>query len=339
MVAEADKLEKARRSRLVAMILPAVVGSFTVTFVNEFRGEYMFYPIRPELLLVLGYGFVAFSALIVLMTYLQMGTKGFFANRSTEQATQLHTERIIASLQDELMDVKARLGRVLSQIENQPDGKITEDDRKEIASQLRTKISAETNEEIFAEFKEHASKNIEAFISQQDVREMLRISRYRLERELAALGWRGNLNLAFGAITTIIGLGILGASVYSEVVASKDIWSFASHFLPRLTLVIFIEIFAYFFLSLYRASLQEIKYFQNELTNVESKQAALIAAIDMDDHVAINKVLTALAETERNHVISKDQTTVELEKVRVDRASNNEMLKLFTELFKKNQGS
>lgn len=40
-----------------------------------------------------------------------------------------------------------------------------------------------------------------------------------------------------------------------------------------------IELFAYFFLSLYRTSLQKIKYFQNELTNIEAKQIALRAAL------------------------------------------------------------
>jgi len=36
-----------------------------------------------------------------------------------------------------------------------------------------------------------------------------------------------------------------------------------------------IELFAYFFLKLYKSDLSEIKYFQNELTNVEMRYAAV----------------------------------------------------------------
>jgi hypothetical protein len=39
-----------------------------------------------------------------------------------------------------------------------------------------------------------------------------------------------------------------------------------TEFSPRLSLVIVVELFAYFFLGLYKSNLQEIKYFQRHST-------------------------------------------------------------------------
>jgi hypothetical protein len=46
--------------------------------------------------------------------------------------------------------------------------------------------------------------------------------------------------------------------------------------------------------------LEEIKFFQNELTNIQQKQIALIAATDLLDAGAQREVIIALAQTDRN---------------------------------------
>lgn len=86
-----------------------------------------------------------------------------------------------------------------------------------------------------------------------------------------------------GILTTVTGLSILGYYVFHAQPSGQDPWLFTTHFLPRLTLVVFIEIFAYFFLRLYKSSLTEIKYFQNEMTNIEAKFIALYIALESDN--------------------------------------------------------
>ena len=83
----------------------------------------------------------------------------------------------------------------------------------------------------------------------------------RLREELYSLGKRSNLNLALGVVTTVTGLSILGVFVLSRTTEMKEVLDFVKHFVPRISLVIFIEIFAYFFLRLYKDTLSEIKYF------------------------------------------------------------------------------
>ncbi|OOF01018.1 hypothetical protein BZG80_15725, partial [Salinivibrio sp. MA440] len=87
------------------------------------------------------------------------------------------------------------------------------------------------------------------------------------------------------------------------------------------SLVVLIEIFAYFFLKLYKSSLSEIKYFQNEMTNSEAKLAALKCSLMTNDSEATSNVIKVLSETERNAIIEKGQTTAEIEKSKVEQQS------------------
>jgi hypothetical protein len=70
----------------------------------------------------------------------------------------------------------------------------------------------------------------------------------------------------------------------------------------RISLVAFIEIFAYFFLRLYRYSIFEIKYFQNETTNAEFRVVALEAALLTEDKEIIKKICADMSKTERNFI-------------------------------------
>lgn len=81
---------------------------------------------------------------------------------------------------------------------------------------------------------------------------------------------------------------------------------------------VFIEVFAYFFLRLYKSSLSEIKYFQNEMTNTEAKLAALKCSLAPVESEAMSHEIKALSETERNAVLEKGQTTAEIEKAKIE---------------------
>ena len=73
--------------------------------------------------------------------------------------------------------------------------------------------------------------------------------------------------------------------------------------------------FAYFFLKFYKANLSEIKYFQNEITT-KSKYLALKVASYIGNEESIKSVITNLFSTERNFILSKGQSTVDLERAK-----------------------
>lgn len=70
--------------------------------------------------------------------------------------------------------------------------------------------------------------------------------------------------------------------------------------LPRITTVALVETFAYFFLQLYRRNLEDIKYYQNELTTLSAKQIAWSATILPEGLVAAHEVIKQIVGTERN---------------------------------------
>lgn len=155
----------------------------------------------------------------------------------------------------------------------------------------------------------------------------------RLKDELFSLSKRGNLNLSIGIMITVVGLGLLGMFVLSFSNSQKDMATFFMDFFPRISLVLLIEIFAYFFLSLYKSSLSEIKYFQNEITSMESKYLALKVALESSEKESINYVVEQLAKSERNFILEKGQSTVDLERAKNDQAATSDILGKVASIF------
>ena len=103
-------------------------------------------------------------------------------------------------------------------------------------------------------------------------------------------------------------------------------------FIPRISIVFLVELFAYFFLNLYKSSLAEIKYYQNEMTNIEAQYTALLVALEKDDDQLKADILIQMAKTERNFVLSKGQTTVDLQQRTVDNETMNQFAQWFQKL-------
>ena len=104
----------------------------------------------------------------------------------------------------------------------------------------------------------------------------------------------------------------------------------------RLTRLVdcFIELFAYFFLRLYKSGLIDIKFYQNELTNIDMKSASLLSALVTEDKEIIKLVSTELSRTERNFVLKKDESTVDLEKAKIEGKGIREVLEQLTSIIK-----
>lgn len=151
----------------------------------------------------------------------------------------------------------------------------------------------------------------------------------RLREELRAQGQRANLNLTVGLFAAVSAIGFLvwlaiitadflipNASNTAQPSFSTTIYwgSFAS----KIAVSISANIFAFFFLSTYRRNLNEIRYFQNELTNLESQFFSLFFAKEQGFEDAQKKILMALSATERNFVLRKGETTTDIAMRRMD---------------------
>ena len=125
----------------------------------------------------------------------------------------------------------------------------------------------------------------------------------RLRNEVAALTRRGNLNLVIGTLTTAVAVGLL---LYMLVPARTiSTWpDLLSHYVPRLTTVIFIEVFAFFFLRLYKGSLAQIQYYQNELTTLALNWSAFELGVSLPEKASV--LVEEFARANRNSKTTGD---------------------------------
>ncbi|HBL6091491.1 TPA: hypothetical protein LR660_003937, partial [Enterobacter hormaechei] len=136
-----------------------------------------------------------------------------------------------------------------------------------------------------------------------------------------------------GVITASIGMIILASSAFGET--SDNFRLFIVHYFPKLSIAIVIEVFAYFFLRLYKQSLDEIKYFQNELTNIEMKYFSVMVVKREPDETALVNIANELMKTERNYILEKGQSTVFLERDRLYSEQQKEAWKTISNLTEK----
>jgi len=158
---------------------------------------------------------------------------------------------------------------------------------------------------------------------------------YRINDELIRLRKSANINLVIGSLSTTIAIFSLTYEVFFSELNFKETVNLLSHYIPRISLVIFIEIFAFFFLKLYKTNLLEIKYFNNEKTNIDFKLITLKTALFQEDTKMIRLCLSELIKTERNFILKKDESTVEIEKFKSDKNDNQILANLVETILKK----
>lgn len=209
---------------------------------------------------------------------------------------------------------------------------LTDDERKALLEDLHKSLVSTASSDMMQDLR----KAVREELSIEDVRDRMTNTIRRLVGETEALAQRANINLVIGICTALLGLAILAYIVFSDHsgIATAPLSTYATSIFPRISLVVFVEIFAYFFLRLYKAGLTEIKYFHNELTNVELKCLGLMASRSTSDASTIQGAVKALYQTERNFVLSKGQTTVDLECARIDSSRNADLLSTISQAIK-----
>jgi hypothetical protein len=166
--------------------------------------------------------------------------------------------------------------------------------------------------------------NEEKALFQKDVQNMLSGEIQMTRKNL-------NVNLSIGVFTTAIAIFIL----YETLIGQKEFNNANDLYkiVPRFSIAIFVELFSFFFLRLYRKNLDDIKYLTNEITTFESKQIALTVSQALDDRNLLNIAISELSRTERNHILKKGETTVDLQKMKVENTAFSHLLDKIAKLF------
>lgn len=279
-------------------------------------------------------GTAVLAGVYFMMRYLQKGNSSSASKELEELRLQVTKIRNMVAHPSEVSE--KHIEELKYQIEKLRSSQlgVTKDQQHELVAKLVETIKTEAANEVIREIKVKAEQVFKEKAKYELVQEQYRATIGRLREELFSLSKRGNLNLSIGIMITIVGLGLLGVFVMSFETKEIELSSFLIDFFPRISLVLLIEVFAYFFLSLYKTSLSEIKYFQNEVTSMESKYLALQVAIESGDSANITHVIEQLSKSERNFILEKGQTTVELERAKNDQQSTSDILSKVALIFR-----
>lgn len=207
-------------------------------------------------------------------------------------------------------------------------------DKNELTKEIIRELQDETKNYILSESFDEIKNEASHLAKERSREKLFNTMSFRLEEEISSQSRRGVFNLSAGVITAAVGIGFL-YTLLTDYADSGSYINLVSHFIPRVSLVILIEVFAYFFLNLYKRSLDEIKYFQNELTNIEMKYLALKIAIESDTDKLNENLIKVVLETERNRFLKKGETTVELERSKVEQSNNANSINKFCEMLEK----
>ena|SRR5690554_5292429 len=321
-----------RRSRLMNAfaILSAVAGIIFLLIKDVFLNYEMS---NPEFVIAIPAVLILNAVAIFLLNYLKSGQL-FGASKNANEEIMREELSILRKELSRSANLSKHNERLYYEVENLKEkieknegyGRvITEEEKAKILVSLKKEILESASDNLLSEIEQKYSVEIRKDKYLKDLRAQCEQVRFRLSKEIESLGRRGNLNLVIGVVTTIAAVTVLATTVLSgNHQLTQD--ELMAYYIPRLTLSIFIELFSFFFLKLYKAGLNEIKYFQNELTNAELKFIAAEKAVMSDKEESISNVIKELASTERNFKLLKGESTVELEKFKTDQANNQKII-------------
>jgi hypothetical protein len=272
-----------------------------------------------------------------MFAYLRGGAEITLASRDyqNEYSGRLEKDWLERKLQPKIEELLAKFEsiEIQRQTAGPSDGPLGNDEQQQLIEMIQQQLERSLSKEFISSVEMKYGDKITEELQTESLEKHIQVTQSRLRLEIGSLNRRGIVNLIIGSLTTLVAVGILASSILDNSLPTEPD-KLAAHFLPRITLSIFIEIFSFFFLRLYSSGLNDIKYYQNELTNIESKFIALRRALQMSEVGPLTEILQKLAGTERNFVLKKGETTVDLEKSKLDKESLKEMLGAFADSVK-----
>ena len=244
-----------------------------------------------------------------------------------QERRMLERQVLLSRMMDELQTRAASIPRTSLELSEQERTKLTE----AIAEQITGRAGAD----LLTAVEEKYGVALAQSAYLQELRGHFERTRVRLLSEVNALSRRSNLNLVIGALTTVAAVVVLAYIALNTQLVVADWKAVLPSYLLRLSVVVFIEVFAFFFLRMYRANLLEIKYFQNELTSTEARFIALEAALVNGESDTTGEIIKVLGQTERNIVLNQGQTTIELERLRGENQNLKSILESVTGALRK----
>jgi hypothetical protein len=224
-----------------------------------------------------------------LVLFLIPGLLSYLNPTATSSSQGLNSERRIRELRAEV----ARLSSDITALRAAPTPLDNEGAGTGPAASMDD-LRASLMKELIPALEARLSRDARAKAQIEDIRASFANSYTRLAKAVEELNRRGNLNLVIGVITTLSAATIL---VYMALKAPATIvpGEILAHYIPRLSTVIFIEVFSFFFLRLYKATLDDGKFYQIQLLSLGTVDIALQAAMKSGDASVLASTVAQIA--------------------------------------------
>lgn len=228
---------------------------------------------------------------------------------------------------DRVEELRSRINAIEDAIQDEADFHSSSPQLPEESLKLiNARIEAMTDEAIVNKLNEKTQADILHQTRLHVIDKEIITTKIRIEKEALRISRYGLVNLMIGFITTFMAIFFLGYSLLGVQTKGLSSQDYIYHIIPRISLSILIEVFSFFFLKLYKKNLDDIKYLNNERTNIEMKIIAIKTGFLTDDKETLQQIIIKLAETERNFILKKDESTVEVEKSKLEVSNNNNFI-------------
>jgi len=269
--------------KLLAILFGGIIIVLVGLILSEvFKLSIFFQGIFPIVVMMVVIGFIK--------VYLEPPTQTISNSNLSENLIKLQNKYF--HLEEQNNDLNSKLDEIIESMQKLQGDKefFDSDDKAFVLSQIQKKLESNT----LKEYTNQLTSQIEEKLTTISYDKIFEKTSLRLENEIQNQTRKGTVNLLIGITITAVGAWIL----FDTVINAPNVTStleLVSYFIPKVSLVILIEIFAYFFLKLYKHSLIEIKYFQNELTNIENKYLGIKL---IKDEKSLNEAVSKLLSTE-----------------------------------------
>jgi len=230
------------------------------------------FPSRTSL--IVGLSLLAYGTAFLMLQYLRGGILGRKEGPPEEGLPDSVAVSAVSVLRDKVGSLTQEVASLKSAQLDALGGS-----RQELIDALKPTIHEGVADELEQRFTQRAAQSAR----ETEIREVFAAAELRLRNELGALSRRSNLNLVIGVLTTSMAVGLLTYMVLGVAVNFDSVTALLSHYVPRLALVLFIEVFSFFFLRLYRATLTEMRTYQTDLTALTIQHVAVVAAFSTGD--------------------------------------------------------
>jgi len=254
------------------------------------------FSIRPAVITGVALAVLLYGAAILLLLYLRGSITFTFLDSVVRVRSEgADSEAIGTTLDTKLFrTIEQRIAQIVSTVEELKSAQLgaLAGNREELIAARKPTLISDVALELEARF---AAASVEA-VRVAEIRASFETSHQRLKSELASLSRRSNLNLVIGVVTSSLAVALLAYMVLGIAEPFKSITDLLSHYIPRVTVVLFIEVFSFFFLRLYRATLAEIRLYQQDITALALRQVALEtvwSAADANARATLAKELVA----------------------------------------------